>query len=215
MSCETRNQYEIEFEDQLSKTDLSVLRKLVLSYEKLISTEFNGDASKFIALIASDKPTFKGTNKRKYCELLRKLHESTLESKSLNIKYDSVYLTDKNTITTIKQPEDISEDVLQLNEEIVIFPPGRTIEDELKEIKERGYWRFISASSFTMALSKISHTSVSVQSYLESNNAAGDLDPQRMASSIIENKVDLKNSFVKRIIVMELFIKQIRKEYGC
>ena len=45
--------------------------------------------------------------------------------------------------------------------------------------------------------------------------AIGYINPQRMASSIIKNEFDEDDYFMKRIIVIELFIKQIRKEYGC
>ena len=100
-------------------------------------------------------------------------------------------------------------------EEIEISPNNLTIEEQIEEIKRRGYLRFISASSFTSALSKISDSKIEIQEYIDTKDIVGYINPQQMASSILKNKIDDDNYFLKRIIVFEIFIAQIRKEYSC
>jgi len=215
MSCENRDRIQVEFESNLPEADQNLLTQIVNAYEDLIETEYRGEAYKFFSQIELNKRVLNVSNKQEYCELLKKFDRSTLEYKRENVKYDSVYLSDQGEIIRIEQSEDISENELQLDEEISILPPGRTIEEEIEEIKRRGYWRFISASSFISALSEISDSKIEIQEYIEVKEAVGLINPQRMASSLIKNEIDEDNYFIKRIIAIELFIKQIRKEFEC
>lgn len=215
ISCKNRNQLEYEFENHLPEVDQKLLENIVSSYDNLIKTLYNGSVDEFISQIESNQPSLKEYQKQEYCKLVRMFHESTLEFKSINVKYDSVYLSDSGSIIKIAQPEDISEDELQLDEEIFILPSGGILEEEIEEIKRKGYWRFISASSFTSALSVISDSNFAIQEYIDAKHALGYINPQRMASSILTNEVDKDNYFIKRIMAIELFIKQIKNEFGC
>ena len=215
IGCESRNQLEIEFENHLPTTDRILLQKIVKSYDRLIDTEYNGIADEFFSRVESNSPILNIKSKQEYCELVKMFDESTLEYKRQNMKYDSVYISEQGNIIRIEQQEDIAKDELQLDEEIEIFPNNLTIEEQIEEIKEKGYWRFISSSSFTSALSKISDSKIEIEEYIDVKDVVGYINPQRMASSIIKNEIDEENYFIKRIIAIELFIKQIRKEYGC
>jgi hypothetical protein len=215
ISCMNRNQLELEFENHLPETDLILLEKIVNSYDNLIKTEYNGKINDFFNQIKLDKPLLNDLNNQEYCELIKMFDKSNLEYKSQKVQYDTVYLSDQGNIISIMQPEDISEDDLVLDEDFLILPPDRTIEDEIEKIKERGYWRFISESSFTSALSKISNRNIEIQEYINAKEAIGYINPQRMASSLAKHEIDVENYFIKRIIAIELFINQIRKEYGC
>ena len=215
ISCKNRNQLEIEFENHLPVEDQKLLEYIVSSYDNFVISVYDGNVDEFISQIESNQPSLKEYKKQEYCELVRMFDKSTLEFKSKNVKYDSVYLSDSGSIITIEQPEDITEDELQLDEEISILPPGRTLEEEIEEIKIRGYWRFISASSFTTALSEISISNVEIQDYVDTKEAVGFINPERMASSLLKSEIDMENYFIKRILVIELFIKQIKNEYGC
>jgi len=215
ISCKNRNQLEIEFENQLPETDQITLDRIVNSYDNFIRNEFKGDTHQFLSRIETAKQVLSDSIKQEYCELARMFDESTLEFKSQNVKYDSVYVSESGSIIRIQQPEDISEDELQIDEEISILPSGRTIEEEIEEIKNRGYWRFISASSFTTALSKTVNENIEIMKYVDAKDAVGHLNPQRMAASILESEIDVDNYFIKRIIALELYIKQIKSEYGC
>ena len=165
--------------------------------------------------LGSNSPALNNANKQEYCKLVKMFDESTLEYKMQNVKYDSVYISEQGEIIRIRQPEDISEDELQLEEEIEISPNNLTIEEQIEEIKWRGYLRFISASSFTLALSKISVSKIEIQEYIDTKDIVGYINPQKMALSILKNEIDDDNYFIKRIIVFEIFIAQIRKEYSC
>ena len=215
IGCDSRNKLEIEFENHLLTTDRIILEKIVSSYDNLIETEYNGVADEFFSRIESNNPISNTANKQEYCELVKMFDESTLEYKSQNIKYDSVYISDQGNIIRIEQQEDISENELQFDEEIEMFPNSLTIEEQIEEIKENGYWRFISASSFTSALSKISDGKTEIQEYINAKDAVAYLSPQRMASSVLKSEIDVSNYFIKRIIAIELFIHQIKNEYGC
>lgn len=215
ISCKSRNQLEIDFENHLPVEDLKVLEGIVSSYDNLIATIYDGKVDKFISQIESNQPSLEENKKQEYCELVRKFDESTLEFKIQNVKYDSVYLSDSGSIISIMQPEDITESELRLDEEISILSAGRTIEEEIEEIKNKGYWRFISASSFTAALSEISNYDIEIQGYIARKEAVGYISPQRMASLILKSEIDRENYFIKRILAIELFIAQIKNEYGC
>jgi len=215
ISCENRNQLEIVFENKLTETDQTTLDRIIISYDNFIKSEFKGKTDQFLSQIESNKQVLNKLKKQEYCELVRMFDESTLEYKSKNVNYDSVYISDSGSIITIPQPEDVSEIGLKLDEEISILRPGRTIEEEIEEIKNRGYPRFISTSSFTSALSKIENENILVKEYVNAREAAGYINPKRMASSILKSEIDVNNYFVKRIIAIELFIKQIKSEYGC
>jgi len=203
------------FENKLTETDQTTLDRIIISYDNFIKSEFKGKTDQFLSQIESNKQVLNKLKKQEYCELVRMFDESTLEYKSKNVNYDSVYISDSGSIITIPQPEDVSEIGLKLDEEISILRPGRTIEEEIEEIKNRGYPRFISTSSFISALSKIENENILVKEYVNAREAAGYINPKRMASSILKSEVDVNNYFVKRIIAIELFIKQIKSEYGC
>lgn len=215
ISCENRNQLELAFENHLPKNDQILLEDIVNSYDHLIETAYNGDAYEFFSQIESERPLPKGFNKSAYCELVNRFDKSTLAFKSQNIKYDTVYLSEQGNIITKEQPEDITENGLALDEEITILPPGGTIEEEIEKIKKRGYWRFISASSFRTALEKVSNEHADIQAYIDKKEAVGYINPQIMASSVVKHKMDAENYFIKRIIAIELFLYQIRKTYRC
>lgn len=214
-SCENRNPSEITFENQLPETDQKTLTIIVNSYDSLIKNKFKGNTDQFLLQIESSKQFLSKSKKNHYCELARMFDESTLEFKNQNVKYDSVYLSESGSIITIQQHEDISEDEVHLDEEISILPPGRAIEEEIEEIKNRGYSRIISASSFTAALSKAMNQNIEIMEYVDTKDAMGYINPQRMASSIANSQMDMDNYFIKRIIALELYIKQIKSEYGC
>lgn len=215
ISCKKDNRLELIFESHLPETDQVILNKIINSYDNLITTEFKGNTNKFLSQIESNSLALDSLKKQEYCDLVTIFDNSTLEVKNQNVKYDSVYLSDSGSIIKIMQPEDISTNGLELDEEIIILPPGQTIEEEVEKIKNRGYWRFISVSSFESALSKIENENIDVKEYLDAKKTVGYLNPQRMASSILKSDIDVSNYFIKRIIAIELFIKQIKSEYGC
>lgn len=215
MSCKNRNQLEIEFENHLPATDQKLLENIVSSYDNLIKTVYNGKVDEFYSLIESNKPTLKELMKEEYCELVKMFDESNLEYKSKNVKYDSVYMSNQGNIISVMQEEDIIKDELQLDEEIEIFPQGSTVEEQLNEVKKRGYWRFISESSFKLALSKIAKNKPEIQEYVDRKDAVGYISPKLMAKSLLENNINENDYFIKRIIAIELFIQQIKLEYGC
>ncbi len=53
---------------------------------------------------------------------------------------------------------------------------------------------------------------IEIMEYVDAKDAVGFLNPQRMASSILKSEIDVNNYFIKRIIAIELFIKQIKSE---
>lgn len=214
IGCETSNKLEQEFENQLPKTDQILLEKIVNYYDNFIEIKYAGNSNQFFSQIESNKPIFNESNKQSYCELLKMFDESTLENKDKNIKYDSVYLSEKGNIITRRQAKDVVDEELEFDDDITILPPGRTIEEEMEEIKEKGYWRRISESSFDSALSKISKNKTEVQAYINRKETVGYINPKIIAFSTRKNEVDRDDYFIKRIIAIELFIRQIRMECG-
>ncbi len=215
MSCKNRNQLEIQFENHLPATDQRLLKKIVSSYDNFIKMAYSGKVDDFYSQIESNKPTLKELNKEEYCELVKMFDESTLEYKSKNVKYDSVYMSDHGSIISVMQEEDIIEDELQFDDEIEFFPQCRTVEEQLNEVKKRAYWRFISESSFKLALSKIAKNKLEIQGYIDRKDAVRYISPKLMAKSLLENNINENDYFIKRVIAIELFIQQIKLEYGC
>jgi hypothetical protein len=215
MSCKNRNQLEIEFENNLPPTDQVLLENIVTSYDNFINTTYSNNENEFFSHIASNQSTLKEFNMQEYCQLVKLFEKSTLEYKSKNVKYDSVYLSDQGTIISVMQEEDIIEDGLQFDEEIEFFSQQKTIEEQIEEVKVRGYWRFISDSSFKLALSKIAKDKPDIQAYIDRKDVAVYINPKKMAKSMLDNDINENDYFVKRIIAIELFIQQIKIEYGC
>ena len=189
VGCQTRSHLEIEFERHLPKTDFILLQRLVDAYDNFIEASYSGDTDKFFSQIELDKPIFIETDKQSYCEILKMFDESTLDYKSQKVKYDSVYLSEEGNIITIRQKEDVYDEELKQEEEITILSPGQTIEEEIEKIKEEGYWRLISESSFKSALLKISkkNPNTDLEEYIKTKETIGYVNPQLMASSIIKN----------------------------
>ena len=215
MSCKNSNQLEIEFENNLPPTDQELLKNIVSSYDNLIKTVYIGNVDEFFSRIESNKLSLKEFNKQEYCQLVKLFDESTLEYKNKNVKYDSVYISDQGNIISVMQEEDTIDDDLQLDEEIEIIPQWKTIEEQIEEVKERGYWRFISESSFKLALSKIAKNKPEIQEYIDRKDVVGYINPKLLAKSLLENDINENDYFIKRIIAIELFIHQIKMEYGC
>ena len=199
----------------MPKSDKIVLQKIVYAYDNLIDSVYNGEVEKFLEEATSKQLIIQRLDKYKYCELVSEYNRSTLAHKNKNMKFDSVYLSKNGNIITIKPKEDIDEVIDFIDEEIEILAPGQTIEDKIEEYKTRGYWKFISESSFKGALLKISEDKSEIKEYIDVLDITGYIDPKTVVNSIRQNEIDENDYFIKRIIAIEFYIKLIREKYGC
>ena len=213
--CETKNKLEIEFENHLPKTDKLILEEIVNVFDNYIESEFNGNSKEYYKHIESKSAKFTESYKKTFCELLDKFDNSTLEYKSIKVKYDSVYFSKDGEIRRIRQKQDIEPGEKVYEDVIDVFPPGLTNNEQLEKIKLEGYWRFISDSSFKKALLEISTNNSNIQQYIDRKDAVGYINPYALASSIQILDIDDTDYFIKRIIAVELFINEIRINYGC
>ncbi len=58
--------------------------------------------------------------------------------------------------------------------------------------------------SYTRALNSIENKSRFLIGYLDMRDAAGTIDPRLIAYRMLDNKVDLNDYFIKRLIVTEI-----------
>lgn len=214
LSCTERAQQELEFKNLIPETDYLVLEKIVTLYDQMIKEEFQGNTHEFYAQVELDQPIFDDSLKQTYCQILHELENSTLEYKHENVKFDTAYISDLGEIVRIVQPEDKFEHGEPL-EEIIERNPRLTIEEELAEVIKNGYWRTISHSSFTTALRKMSHPSDLIEDYITRKESVLYVHPKKMAEGIREKNIDVEHYFIKRIVVLEVFIQQIRNDINC
>ena len=215
IGCETASQKEREFEKSLPQADLIVLEKIVESYNNLLESKYNGDPKQLFSAISSGQPILNEAREPQYCELINLLSSSTLEYKSRNVKYDSVYLADDGSIKKVRKENDSTNYKLVLDEDFIVLPPGRTIEEEVERIREEGYWEFVSESSFISALKSIADGNTDLEQYIDRKENVGYVDTKSMARSLMEDDISDDNYFVKRIVALELFINKVKIEYGC
>lgn len=139
---------------------------------------------------------------------------STLEFKYKRQKYDSVYLSKAGNIVKVRQGQE-EQSGLYLDEEITILPPGFSIEDEMKKVIEEGYEELIFKSSFHKALKNIANGNKDLEAYIDQREHVGQINPNVVISSLLRNDLDAQDYFIKRIIVVEIFIRQIKIELDC
>lgn len=110
------------------------------------------------------------------------------------------------------------------NEEIAIYPPNRTIEEELIKVQEHGYLNFSSNSLFDEAIDSIKHIYskddvLELKSYVEVKKERIDIEHWRLAEYLHEEyctkNIDLNDYFLKRIIVFEIFVEYLFLESDC
>ncbi|SDS02526.1 hypothetical protein [Winogradskyella sediminis] len=77
--------------------------------------------------------------------------------------------------------------------------------DEDSIIESRKNWVDINyVGSYTRALNSIENKSRFLIGYLDMRDAAGTIDPRLIAYRMLDNKVDLNDYFIKRLIVTEI-----------
>ena len=64
-------------------------------------------------------------------------------------------------------------------------------------------------------MKRIENENIYIEQYLDRRENVGFVSPKIMAAGILKEKVDEEDYFIKRIIVFELFIRQIKEEYEC
>ena len=213
--CEVTNQKELEFENSLPKMDLATIEEMVNVYDNLVESKYNGNPNQLFLEIANDQTIFNKSYAEKYCKLVKKFDNSTLEFKTKKASYDSVYLTTDGTIVKLKKDQEQGKDDLVLEEDILLIPQWSTMEEEIQEIKDNGYHEFVSESSFLNALRKIADGNEDVLGFIDRKEMVGYLSPKRLAIGLLEYDLDLNDYFIKRIIVFELFTNQLKIEFGC
>ena len=139
---------------------------------------------------------------------------STLEFKYKRQKYDSVYLSKAGNIVKVRQGQE-EQSGLYLDEEITILPPGFSIEDEMKKVIEEGYKELVFKNSFHKALKNIANGNKDLEAYIDQREHVGQINPNVVISSLLRNDLDAQDYFIKRIIVVEIFIRQIKIELDC
>lgn len=220
IGCKMENPIKIKFEKNLPVQDLMVLDEMTNEFGQLIKNKYKGKIENFLADIVNKKTIFDANDERKYCLLLSKFRKSTLEYKSEKLKYDTVYASnnyqigeeefysEEPVIMTVTQNQDTSW------EDLIVFGE-QTTQKKIQEVKNRGYWNHISESSFVKAIIESKIDDKDIQGFIDSKQAIGDLNPIGMANSILESKIDVNDYLIKRIIIFEIFRKQIKKEHGC
>jgi len=220
IGCNLNFSKESKFERNLPKKDLIMLNRLVENFDKLIENKYEGNINEFLNRVVEGKSIIEIADKNSNCQILIEFEKSTLEYKSEKLQYDTVYasnnykigeeelFSDELLIITVTQDKDTSwEDFEVFGEQIT--------EKKMKEIKKHGYWNHISESSFERALIETKIENQDIDEYIDARQSVGELNPRLMANGILESKIGANNYFIKRIIVFEIFRKQMKKEHKC
>ncbi len=220
VSCSSRNATELQFDQFLPDNDLTILTKMVNSYDDLIKTKYKGELYYLLDDVINGNQIFQQNDSSKLCDLIKEFELSTLEFKSEKTQYDSVYasnyykigddeqFSDEPIIMTITQEHDTSWiDFVAIGVE--------TVEEKIHFVKEQGYWKHISESSFVNSLIELNSKDENILSYIDRRQAVGYVNPKVMAEGIMENKINHNDYLIKRIIVFELYRNLIKEVYGC
>ena len=219
-ACQTDNPNKRKFENHLPKEDLEILEELIVTFDKVINNNYGGEISKFLRKVADDEKSLSETDAETHCKLYLKFQNSTLEFKSENLKYQDVffsnYYTEDGDIIYTKEPTILA--VEQSGDTIwngiEIFKENS--EDAILEIvKQRGYWNPLSESSFLKALMLSGTDNEEIIAYMNSRELHGPPHVQQLATDLNFPHIETSNYFIKRIIVFEIFRRQIRKVSGC
>ena len=220
VSCTSKNASEINFERLLPEKDLNILNEMVDSYDQLINTKFDGDYDRLITDVINEVQMFSQKDSLEFCQLIKKFDESSLEYKRERVAYDTVYasnyfkigdkkqFSEKLIIITITNEQDTSwQDFVAIDVE--------TVEDKIMSVKNEGYWKHISESTFVNALIELNSKGENITDYIDRKISAGYVNPKMMANGILNHEIDQNDYFIKRIIVFELYGNLIKENYGC
>jgi len=218
--CQQKKSNINRFEENLPKSDLTVLDKLAKEFDQFIEKRYDGKIDSFLTGVAETKRIFDRSEGGDYCQLLEKFDKSTLEYKSEKLSYDTVYTSnfyktrdeefysaDPIFITVTQEKDTGWEDLMLLDEQ--------TLQHKIDYIEKVGYWKFISESSFVNSLTETNIRNKNVVNYIEARHTFGNLNPATTSRAIRKLELDLDNYFVKRIIVFEIFAEIIKLEYQC
>lgn len=220
IGCNLNTSKESKFERNLPKKDLIMLNRLVEKFDELIKNKYEGNINEFLNRVVEGKSIIEIADKNSNCQILIEFEKSTLEYKSEKLQYDTVYASNnykigdeelfsyESLIMAVTQDRDTGW------EDIVVFGE-QTTEQKIEEVKKHGYWNHISESSFVRALIETKIENQDIDEYIDARQSDGELNPRLMANGILESKIDVNNYFIKRIIVFEIFRKQIKKEHEC
>jgi len=220
IGCNSNSPIESKFEKKLPKEDLIVLNQLVQKFDELIDDEYEGNIQEFLKRIAEEESIAGIKDKNINCQILVKFEKSTLEYRSEKLQYDTVYasnyfrigeeelFSEEPVIMTVTQDRDTSW-------VDIIVSGAQTTEKKIEVVRKDGYWNHVSESSFVRALIETKIKNHDVGEYVDARKSFGELNPRLMANGILESKINTNNYFMKRIIVFEIFRKQIKKEHGC
>ncbi len=108
-----------------------------------------------------------------------------------------------------------SEEYIGFN--IGIFPPGHTLSDEINEIRNQGYFKDVSESSFINTLKSLENKSIDIEGYLEERGVyGGTYGYQRIGHFFLKNEeINFNEKFIKRVIVFEIVMKYFERNNDC
>lgn len=206
-----------KFERALPKEDLAILEEMVGVYDEFIQENYEGQAKRFLQDIIDEKAIILHLNKEKVRELMEVFKATTIEFKSELLQYDTVFAsnyydiggetfyTEDSIVMTISQTQDT-------NWHNVVVYGEQTIEKKIKEVKEYGYWNHISESSFVNALAAVQSEDKDIEEYVNRRKNVGVVHPKIMVSGTLKFDMDVEDYFIKRIIVFEIFRRELEKE---
>lgn len=215
IGCDVRTPPVIAFESALPNTDLRLLEKLVASYDEMIVAKFDGDPTVFIDAIQNDESIFDKHDRGYLCELINLIDASTLNFRTERMSYDTVFLSGNGTVVARTADFSPDDDMNFMEEEIIILRSGESDTAQFERIVNEGYQKFVSESSVIVGFRSIAHLNKEVEQYLKRRRDAATSNVRIKAKSISGMLVDTEDYFIKRIIVFELYIGQIRKELEC
>ena len=220
-SCKDENR--TQFERNLPEGDLVVLNELIDSFDQFINRKYDGDVKRYLQDVVNRDTIFTEQDTEVNCDLLCSYNESTLEIKSERLDFDTVFAshleTDFNgnkryseelSIVSVKQNGDTT-----WGELIIAGNAEQTLENQILEKKKYGYWKLISASSFLKALENTEIRNKDVKNYIEGKQEEGEIYPQRLASETLHFDIDVDDYFIRRILVLEVFINKYKQEKRC
>jgi len=206
--------------------------------ENYKETDYESGTKKFLKHIYDYEKTLLKYSEQEICSLLKEYENSTLYYKVKRLEYDTIYeaIEGSEVIVAINQEGEISlletfggkdvreieegkttkifiEDSLILETENeylseILLPPGRTIQDKIKSIKDRGYNVFIHESSFVNSLRFLCEQSINAEEYVYVKDRSGEIQLSHMCNYLLHDEdVDFDDYIVRKIIIFEVVIK--------
>ena len=218
----------VKFEESLPAEDLIVLNELLQLYDSILTSsylDYKPSPKELLTDISEGRSSRIKINKERACHLREKLNNSTLLEKSAQLKYKSIYTVTEYTKNgkTIKDSEGIIVSVNQENDtvynEFLFLESYRpyTIKDKINLMKDDGYYKFYSISTFERGIRSIENNTL-LSGYLEAKsqyNKMG-MDYKKIANFVAHNPpADFDDYFMKRVIITELFVKYLDEFLKC